>query len=103
MQSESSSKRWDNPSNIRAQLTQLQCIHVSMSLSLNKEQELIRSHPHGSHGLRALESKGTLCRGWPLLSQQNLSSLSESFQLSGLGVHLLALFVLRAIPLTHRD
>ena len=103
MQSGPDSKRWAHPSSNLAQFTQLQCIHVSKSLSLNKERELIGSHPHDSHGSRGLESKGTTCRGWPLLSQQTLSSLPESFQLLGLGVHLLGLFVLRAIPLTHRD
>ena len=102
MQSESSSKRWVHPSNILAQFTQRQCTHVSMSLSLIKERELIGSHPHDSHGSRALESKGTTCRGWPLLLQQTLSSLSKSFRLSGLGVHLPALFVSRAITLTYR-
>ena len=103
MQSESSSRRWLPPSSILVQFAQPQCIHVSKSLSLNMEPKLIGSHPHGSHGLHALESKENPCWGWPSLLQQNLSSLSESFQLSGLAVHLLALFVLRAIPLTHRD
>ena len=75
MQSGPDSKRWAHPSGNLAQFTQLQCIHVSKSLSLNKERELIGSHPRGSHGLHALESIGILCRGLSLLSQQTLSSL----------------------------
>ena len=101
MQSEPGSMRWSHSSNMTAQFAQLRCIHESKSLSLDKDLELIRSHPHGSHGLHALESKGSLCSGFPLLSGQTLPSLSESSQLLGLGVHFFTLFGWLAIPLTH--
>ena len=80
MQSVPGSKRWSHSSNISAQFAQLRFIHESKSLSLDKDLELIRSHPHGSHGLHALESKGSPCPGFYLLSGQTMSLLSESSQ-----------------------
>ena len=101
MQSVPGSKRWSHSSNIPSQFAQLRCIHESKSLSLDKDLELIRSHPHRSHGFHALESKGSPYPGFPLLSGQNLSLLSQSPQLLGLGVHFFTLFGWLAIPLTH--
>jgi hypothetical protein len=55
------------------------------------DQELLGSHPHGSHDLPRLKSEGNHFLGVFLLQLQNHLILPKSYRMLGQGVNLLRL------------